>query len=594
MYTTSPPRHSLERDHAFGPTRQLIPVQQSTLYHLHILIMAESHVYNRAFDAVGNQPRLAQPRPTKELSWELVNHAKAYLEVGEYAKGYGLLYSLLAAGTSISVPAKPYVGPIAPAVQIAFASSLIAYPAITTKSLSPDAIKGSDAALRYLRCVHNTIEGPAYKTIRKAFKFPEGRKRRGAPAYKTGSQDSSPTTSGGDVERLDSKQANALSIWHCADDFWHIVGWAFNCSIAHEKRWARWKLWLEMMLDFLEADWDTCLREGKETGVAKEDALQGSLLWYYISNEQITNRNTRRRIIAAVLARADQTSLQHYPEVWKNESAGPKPREGDEKPTKTVDFDNGELGDYEDDGEDTVMLDVSKATPIKSKDSADPVEKLGGRDAIVLRQRFIAALVKVAQELPNIFTPLEDFCDTFTEGIRDAPTNVFAVWISTSRLPVDLQLALNGNLLLPLITSNLPNYFQGLPTQAQFETQLLPLNASSRRIPDKAKISLILEQMFLYMLSTDFLKPTEALRKAVESGIEARQNFLVSANSRKQNKEQEQQDMNIIETSSERLLSLLELLEISAGREPPPRKAMMLSFGSPLSSAPESEIDEND
>ncbi|KAF1957032.1 hypothetical protein CC80DRAFT_53606 [Byssothecium circinans] len=567
-----------------------------------------------AFDTVGNRPRRPQPRPTKDASWELANHAKSYLEAGEYAKGYGLLYSLLHAGTSISVPAKPYVGLLAPAAHIAFASSLVAYPTITTKSTSPNAIKGADAALQYLRCVHNTIEGPAYKIIRKAFTFPEERTRRRAPNRHDG-ENGSPSA-GGDIERLDAKQANALSIWYCADDFWHIVGWAFNCSVVYKKRWARWKLWLDVMLNLLEADWDTCSKEAKEDEALGEDVLQESLIWTYISSGSPTSRSTRRRIFAAILAMADRPARQSFPEIWKNETAPPKPPNDDIKPTATLDFENHQLGDYDIDNEDTAMLDAprrdSRRKPsVASEDSDDSenansrnaVERLGGRDAIQLRQRLIALLAKVALALPTQFTTLEDLCDNFTEqlGVKDTPISIFSLIISTSRLPKDARLALHVNLLLPFVSSRIENYFKKAPTQAEFTTQLLPLRASSQRFAHNAKISLILEQIFLYMISEKLLLVNDALRMAVEAGIEARQKVYGTGKSKKGNAEEEEQGKEIMEATSMRLLGLLELLEMAAGVEPQPRKAMskskpflLSSFGSSLSSAPESETDDGD
>ena len=56
------------------------------------------------------------------------------------ASGYDFLYSLLAAGTSISTPAKPYIGFLAPPAYIAFASSTVVDPKFTTKAQSQDAV----------------------------------------------------------------------------------------------------------------------------------------------------------------------------------------------------------------------------------------------------------------------------------------------------------------------------------------------------------------------------------------------------------------------------------------------------------------------
>ncbi|PVI05120.1 hypothetical protein DM02DRAFT_639562 [Periconia macrospinosa] len=577
--------------------------------------MAITKPHNAAFDAVGNRPRRPQPRPTKDLSWELANHVKSYLEAGEYTKGYGLLQSLLTAGASISTPAKPYVGLLAPAAHIAFASSLVVYPPITTKATAIDAIKGSDVALRYLHCIHNTIEGPAYKVVRKALSFPEERSRRRAHAYKNGGGSPSPGA-GGDVERLEIKEADSLSIWHRADDFWHIVGWAFNCSVAHKNRWARWKLWLEVMLDFLESDWNTCCEEAKRRGVEKDSILQSSLIWRYISSEQPTQRPTRRRIVGAVLAMGSKSSLSHYPEIWTKETADPKPRTDDSKPTATLDFENGQLGDYASDDEDTLMLDAprARARPRKSsvtseecdKDTRrasdlDGVEMLGGRDSIQLRQRLIALLARVAQELPEFFTRLEDFCDTYTELLRadDMQTCVFSTLISTSRLSPMVQLALNGNFLLTYVASAPPNYFIHHPTQEHLEQELLPLRATSQSFAHNAKISLILERMFLYMIRENLVEFTSSLKEAVESGIEARQNVYGSGKGRKGNAEEEEHSKILMTATSERLLGLVEVLAIASGLEPPTRPRSQLdksallfsSFGSSLSSAPESETE---
>jgi hypothetical protein len=300
------------------------------------------------------------------------------------------LYSLLAAGTSISVPAKTYVGFLAPAVQLALASTLIAYPAVTTQTKWAEKIKGADAALRYLRCVQQTLDGPAYKTIRKAFTFPDERTRR---RHKDAT--ASPSIDAiSDVEQLNGTAANAQSIWHCGDDFWHVVGWAFNCSVAHKKRWARWKLWLDVMLEFLEGDWEASMKDARDDEEEEESILQDSLIWRYISSQDPGSRTTRRRINRAILATADAHSLTQFHPVWPKETATLKPQDAQPKSVGNVDFDTGELGDYGSDDEDTVMLDAEESGPsldsAYTTASADGVERLGGADAVHLRQRFIA------------------------------------------------------------------------------------------------------------------------------------------------------------------------------------------------------------
>ncbi|KAF1845004.1 uncharacterized protein K460DRAFT_284565 [Cucurbitaria berberidis CBS 394.84] len=564
-----------------------------------------------ALEAVGSRPRRAQRRPTKQASYELANHAKAYLEGSQFASGYDFLYSLLAAGTSISTPAQPYIGFLAPPAYIALASSLIAYPHVTTKSRSNDATKGSDAALRYLQCVHCTIDGPAYPTIRKAFTFPEERSRRRVPGNRAAAASLSPEA-GGDVERIAGAAANAQSLWYRAEDFWHIVGWAFNCSIAHKKRWSRWKLWLNISVDFLEADWDVCVKQSKGNEKGGESILQESLLWRYIVGEaESTNRGMRRRIVKAILALATTESRKEYPEVWETETAEPKRKRESNQPLGEVDFETGAVGDYDSDEEmeDAVeqMDDVkSGSSPrVPSDDDIqtvhDAVERLGGQGAIELRQRLIALLAQVAQALPAQFTTLSDFFDNILEDFIHLPTIVFKVLLSTLEMPALFQVAFNANLLLPLVSRTLPDYFRYEPRQEDFEATLLPLKGTTQSYAANAKISLILEQMVMYMMACDALTPTEPLRQAMETGIEARQGVFGTGRGKRGNLREEKQAQGLMEASSERLLGLLEVLEISAGKPPQLPKEesktganpAMLSFGSgsSLSPAPDSDTD---
>ncbi|EOA91627.1 uncharacterized protein SETTUDRAFT_18304 [Exserohilum turcica Et28A] len=562
-----------------------------------------------ALEAVAARPRRPQRRPTKQVSYELANHAKAYLEAGQYVSGYGLLHSLLAAGTSISTPAQPYLGYLAPPAYIAFASSVVADPKFTTKAQSQDTTKGADAALRYLQCVRDTIDSPAYPVIRKAFTFPEERTRRRAPGHRSGASPS--PEPGGDIERLAGDAANEKSLWYRADDFWHIVGWAFNCSAVHKKRWSRWRLWLENMLDFLEADWDVCARQGKEDGVNEETALQESLLWHYIIGDEFapTNRARRRRIVKALLATGTPESLKDYPEIWEHETAEPKRNKDEDQRIGEVDFETGDIGDYasddemQDTSEDKDSEDLAE-NPSNTRDGGlqtidEAVEYLGGHGGIQLRQRLIALIAQAALALPTSFTRLFDFCDNILEDLLQLPAIVFEIFLPTMKLPDNMQIAFNANLLSPLTSSKPPNYFLVYPAQEHFEEKLLPLKGTTQSFAVNAKISLILEQMFLYMMQQDALEPTKALRKAMETGIEARGSVLGIVKGRKGNAQEEEQAKELMQACAERLLGLLEILEISAGmpaqraprRNRPGIASAFLSFGSgsSLSPAPESE-----
>jgi hypothetical protein len=288
---------------------------------------------------------------------------------------------------------------LAPPSQLALASTLIAYPPITTRATSTNAIKGSDAALEYLRCVHDTVlwSAESLDTFRTAFAFTESR-RRDTSLHSPLS--TPPSRRGYDGEQLSDVAANAKSLWRCAEDFWHVVGWAFNCSVKYKKRWGRWSLWLHTMLGFIEAEWEACSKIG--------DRLQDTLIWQYICSQEPLAGNTRKRIFRAIYATGDPQSLKEFAQVWDKETEAPKPK-NTKKDAGPVDFETGEMGVYASEDEDVEMQDAPRSlrgrnakNTSKTSDTSLPpledafigdydaaVQRLGGMDAVSLRQRLV-------------------------------------------------------------------------------------------------------------------------------------------------------------------------------------------------------------
>ncbi|KAH7135989.1 hypothetical protein B0J11DRAFT_547749 [Dendryphion nanum] len=556
-------------------------------------------------------PRQSLYRPAKPLSYELSDHSKAYIEANEYASGYSFLNTLLTSGTSISTPAKPYFAHLPPPSQISLASTLVVLPSITTRALSDDDIKGSDAALNYLRTVQNTIS-PLDSSLRTAFTFSDERKRRRFGVSHNVDDE---------TEKISIPSADSQSLWCRASDFWHVVGWAFNCSVAHKKRWARWKLWLELMLDLLESEWDACTKKARDEDADMEGVLMGSIVWHYVSSMNTKSVAHRRRMVRAILAMATPRSLKDFGEVWKDETRAPKAKE-DVAPMGKIDIDNLKQTYFQRDEEDEVMEDVPSIStrssrsrnPMKQSGTdveeggdhdekfvvhsvQEAIERLGGTDAITMRQRLIALLVDVAQALPTHFMTLAEIFNTLTEDFINLPTMIFAVLVSTSKLAGIVQMALNANLLLPLTPGELPDYTIITPEQTHLEEYLLPRRANTQSFAANAKFSLILEQMFIYMMSTKSLKACESLRFPVETGIKKRHEVHGTARGRNNNAHEEVQAKSLMEASSARLLGLLEVLEIAAGIPSQPKQpSMLLSFTSvvsdELSSPPDSDTEE--
>ncbi|KAF2655185.1 hypothetical protein K491DRAFT_758383 [Lophiostoma macrostomum CBS 122681] len=587
-------------------------------------IMATLHAVNGSANSsvslsvFQDQSSASLIRPTQSLSYEIANHAKAYLEANQYATGYAFLSTLLTTGVVASTEAQRYPALLAPAPQLAFAVSLIAYPPITTKAQSSNKVAGADAALRYLQNVQNTIS-PLDAIRRKAFVFPDERTRRRTMAQRQ-SASLSPGTPGR-LDLLGGIAANGQSIWYRATDFWHIVGWAFNCSASHKKRWERWKLWLEVMLDYLEAEFEARVHLCNEAGTKSEEILMESLLWHYISSEPPESRTTRLRIIRAVLAMDTSHSGSSYPEIWEDETLEPTAPDKDTF-LHEIDIENGQLGDFGRDDEDVVMQNAPSTTRSGTKSRprgrrsvptetqgndediieigsvGEAVDRLGGIEALQLRRRLLTLLSRVAQMLPRQFTSLEDLVEVLAEELVRLPTMFLSPIVSMVALPEPLQIALNADLLRPLVKGELPDYISIRPTQSHMEDYFLPRRATAESYATNAKISLIVEQMFMYMMNAQALEATDRLRKAVENGCEARGSLYGTGRKKRGNATEESHAKFVLQSSTERLLGLLEVLEISKGKPPQPRqdtgRSMSLSFNSDLSSPPESDIEEEE
>lgn len=160
------------------------------------------------------------------------------------------------------------------------------------------------------------------------------------------------------------------------------------------------------MLDFLEADWDTCVKQSQYDTAGQEAALQESLIWHYITgNGQSMTRATRRRIAKAIFAIASSDSRRDYPEIWERETKEPEQRPIKKQKLGNVDFETGEVADYDSDEETKDARRPTRATERRSEISPSPdlpnivvgslnlhdaIERVGGSDAIALRQRVLA------------------------------------------------------------------------------------------------------------------------------------------------------------------------------------------------------------
>lgn len=336
-------------------------------------------------------------------------------------QGVSLLISLLRSGT-LSNSSNALPAQIPPTQLFELSATLAVHPALTTRASTPEKLHAANAAVRYLRDV-NRIIGPVNAGFERAFTFPgPGSIRlRGKKRGAGGSPANTVSTRVEDERPIKSALATHNGLWAKADDFWHVLGWAFNCSVKEKARWSRWKMWLELMMEIMEDDWNERHRLTEELGgeaeVGKEVILQ-SIIAQHLIAANASSLSARRRILRAILADGGNKAANEFREVFKDEL---KERNQEKvlQPIKEVNVEEGDFGDLEVDldeeedlndaesgmptrkcgrtssGRRTSIVSISSGSSGSADDdicdeSISPTDRLGGIDAIRLRQRMLA------------------------------------------------------------------------------------------------------------------------------------------------------------------------------------------------------------
>ncbi|KAJ5971998.1 uncharacterized protein N7479_001916 [Penicillium vulpinum] len=357
------------------------------------------------------------------LQWELAQQTEIFLEDSLWPQAYSLLFNVLASGTISSSKA------IIPLPQhLAVAATMLVHPRTTTLAQSEYEKEAPNAALRFLRLT-NSLVGPMDAKFNLAFCFSQfassrqGKRRGESPMHV---ENDNP-----DTRPLNTKFNKAASLWHSAEDFWHAVGWAFNCSVLHPARWERWQIWLQFMCDVLEDDWNERERKylaAKEnqrgasvlseiSGKSEREASQGaesrnelgtepgtdsakkgkrrgrkpkvvvmeahddlgifreSLIFRYIASNTTAGRN--RRILRAIFANG-KSNLGEFKEVFKDETRIPIPEQDSHNKKKRagdINLDKDDYGDYQnssDEDFEAYQSSTSVSPPVKGSKTSKP------------------------------------------------------------------------------------------------------------------------------------------------------------------------------------------------------------------------------
>ena len=387
-----------------------------------------------------------------------------------------------------------------------------------------DRIQAANLSLRYLRLLLKSL-GPIQGNLNEAFIFTglSISSRRGGTGRRRITDDGvSPTA--GSAEGIENDLANSGSLWARAEDFWQAVGWTFNCSVLHKRRWERWSAWLAYMVDVLETDW-----EARGSG---PNPRERSLIVEYTGSRGITT-GRERKALRAIFADGRAKSLAEFHEIWPNETKELKKNADIKKAEAKIDIEADNYGDYMEDENDADLEDSSEELSSSSPDQEiqpegsipNGADDLGGMESVNLRLRLLSLLSKVADALPNVFTDINTLYDNYLEHIRSLPMPVYFVIMSPTSLrhfAPAAESTLTQYILRSLISASAPLPPDFNLSQEVLEFSFLPYPANTNSVIDNTKVSLCVETLLRLLDRHGYLSLTTGLQEAMEAGITAR------------------------------------------------------------------------
>ncbi|RDW81136.1 uncharacterized protein DSM5745_04693 [Aspergillus mulundensis] len=489
-------------------------------------------------------PRL---HPAKPLPFELVQHVGIFFEESLHLEALRLLINTLSTDSNTDIPV------FTPSPQhLALAATFLVHPSTTARLKTDEEQETPHVSLRMLHLVNNLV-GPVNARFDLAFKFKHFEaSRHGGRRYIDGT--SRKLTNSERKINLDEdipiELAQSASVWSRAEDFWHAVGWAFNCAVLHPARWKYWRIWLEFMCQVLEDDWVQRQRIMEQDPSHDDQILKDSIIVNYIVNSH-AGFGRDRRILRAIFADGGASAVNEFREVFRKELKLSRKKENKDKDSRkrgaAVNVDADEYGDFyvstdrEDEGSSPgrgskrpcrgaaarTKNDAAIPTPNPIPDSTipDPTPSsslLGDMASLALRQRLCHLLSIVSNSFPKMFMRLLDLYQLFVENIRHLPLPIYQAFVSplalTHSIPADCS-TLCELLLFGLRDSSAADSDEQYLTQSKLETCFLPYAAASSSLSDNVKMSITLEALLVLLADGNMIQVTEETKQLTKKGI---------------------------------------------------------------------------
>ncbi|KAK6086519.1 hypothetical protein SCUP515_00085 [Seiridium cupressi] len=539
-------------------------------------------------------------RRARQLPLELKQHCQIYLEENLHILALRVLGRLQASSDTTPIAARHRAphdqhgsGSIycPPPNQLAFLGTISVHPDLTTRPREEHWTDVSSTALDYLRNLLHCV-GPINARFHEAFRF-GNTARRSRGSTPNGDVSEMIYETGGEAQLYGRYGRN--SVWRCGQDFFNVVGWAFNCSVLYPNRWEYWRQWLDFMFDVIQADLNERtrldeqehVRAGGEEGKCEYALLTDSMLASYI-NQRNGRTGGIKWIMRVIFADGQESSASLFQEVWDKEHKGVSRNKALKKRKRKINIEKGDFGGLLDDDSVYSSQNSEPPTPQKRRTFTDKNESPGLEasyvESISLRQRLFSMLSHLCHYIPDPPIDLPDLYETFESQIRCLPLSLFTAFIdsTTSSLRIDSQISILQDVLSNFMPSSAVNpakvdaerYDANGTSPAIIERCFLPYAANTIAAEDNAKVSVLLEELVKLVWMEGTEQFSEDLYNRVTKGINAREakikKRVVGTRGRRNGYAQEDPDSearSVLQESAKRLQQLAELIMDESGEE---------------------------
>ena len=315
--------------------------------------------------------------------------ACAYTQTDE--QGFDFLDGLLTDGLSIDAGGGSHTPAYSlNAQQIALACTVALHPHFTTRA---KAASDLDASIKAMVLLEDAlcILGPTNAVLAAALVFGSSKTKRRVRKRKS----TDPALSDDDdVEQSLTRSvfAHDKSLFNEIENVWQLIGWAFNCSVKHTKRWEVWSPWLKWFFRLVESDWTE--RTHASEVQASADPLLDSIALKLLQGSN--DRNVFRRMLRAIFADGQVKALQEFTEVFPDELKELKKKDPLQEERKELNLDEGLYGDYDDnDDEDELEDDADSSQEPAAAEIETKTDSLGGVESIKLRIQLLRLVSRV-------------------------------------------------------------------------------------------------------------------------------------------------------------------------------------------------------